>query len=196
VGGERFAARSDTLGARLTLEPLAGSGSVRLVLPANIAVEGMTVAVTLVGRDGTAVLVAGAGRPADVPMGEYQLQIVSLSLPGKDDPRRWNFDFSADASRQRPWREVKTGAMLELDPIGALELAIDVEGNKTVCKPGDSLTILPRLYTGDGLLINACYRGTESADERNHSKCSVVLGGADETPDARPPLATCQSGFL
>jgi hypothetical protein len=197
VGGERFAARSDTLGQQLTLEPLAGSGSVRLVLPANIeGMEGTTVAVTLVGRDGTAVLVAGAGNPAEVPSGEYQLQIVALSVPGKENSRRWSFDFSADATRQRPWHEVKTGATLDLDPIGALELAIDVEGNKTVCKPGELLTVLPRLYTGDGLLIRACYRGSESADERNHSKCSVALAGVGDPSDVRPVLAACQSGFL
>jgi hypothetical protein len=202
IGGERYSARSDTLGERLTLEPLAGSGAVRLVLPAdpkgnNVeGADGMTVAVTLVGRDSTAVLISGLDKPMEVPNGEYQLQIVALSLPGKEDPRRWNFEFSADSSRQRPWREVKTGARLDLDPIGTLELAIDVEGNKANCKPGETLTVLPRLYTGDGLLINACYRGTESADERSHSKCTVTLVGVEEPADGQPALARCQSGFL
>jgi hypothetical protein len=202
IGGERYAARSDTLGNTLTLEPLAGSGSVRLVLPANLnaakgeATAGMTVAVTLAGRDGAAVLVSGIDNPAEVPSGDYQLQIVAVSLSGKEDSRRWNFEFSADSSRQRPWREVKSGTTLELDPIGVLELAIDVEGNSATCRPGGILTVLPRLYTGDGLLINACYWGTESADERNHSKCTVTLAGAGEPADTKPVFAGCQSGFL
>ena len=199
-GGERFAARSDTLGHRLTLEPLAGSGKVRLVLSAklmgeNVAgAEGVTVAATLVGRDGSAVLVSGLGQPAEIPSGEYQLQVVVVSLSGKDDSRRWNFEFSSTAGRQRPWREVKTGATLDLDPIGSLELAIDLESNKIDCRPGDTVTVLPRLYTGDGLLINACYWGTGSADEKNHSKCTVALSGLGGPVDSA--LASCQSGFL
>lgn len=200
IGDERYAARSDTLGEKLTLEPLTGSGAVRLVLPASLTQATAdskaepTIAVTLVGRDGTAVLVSGVGKPAEVPGGEYQIQIVALSAVHKEDGRRWNFLFSACDGRQRPWHAMQSGATLDLDPIGALDLAIDLEGDKKDCKPGELLTVRPRLYTGDGLLINACYWGTEGADEKNHSKCTVALAGGPG--DNRPPLDTRQSGFL
>jgi len=196
IEGERYAARSDLIGHRLSLEPLAGSGSVQLVLPAiKEPGEGASVAATLVARDGTAILVSGSGKPAEVPAGEYQMQIVWLSLPGKDDSRRWEYHFSSDDRRERPWHNVAAGATLELDPIGMLDFVVEVEGDKSACKAGESLTVNPRLYTGDGLLINACHFGPDTADERNHSKCSVMLTEVESSSATEPALAACTSGF-
>ncbi|HLJ12201.1 MAG TPA: hypothetical protein VKU82_13490 [Planctomycetaceae bacterium] len=197
IAGTRYASRSDVLGDRLTLEPLVGSASIKIVLPESLkSADDATIAVTLVGRDGTAVLASGQNKPTEVPSGEYQMQSVYISFPAKGDSRRWTFSFSADSIRQPPWREVKTGDVLELDPIGSLEMTLQVEGNKRVCAPGETLVVRPRLYTGDGLLINSCYWGAESTDERNHSKCRVTLEETGDEAAAKPVLASGQSGFV
>jgi hypothetical protein len=60
LGEARYAARSDELGTRLLLDPLAGTGTIKLVLsrPAA-ALRLVELHATLIGRDGSAVGVEG-----------------------------------------------------------------------------------------------------------------------------------------
>src|SRR5262249_50721540 len=89
LGGGRYAARSDELGRRLTLDPLEGTGTVRLA-PGTFGGAVAEVSATLIGRDGSAVGLTGAGGEVTVPVGEYRLGTVTLALEAPDGGPRWN----------------------------------------------------------------------------------------------------------
>jgi hypothetical protein len=81
IGENRYAVRSDPFGQRLSVEPLTGSGTVRLALAKR---QGLPAAVeltaTLIGRDGSAVGLAGERAEASIPIG------VSLSIQFDSGP--------------------------------------------------------------------------------------------------------------
>ena len=60
----------------------------------------------------------------------------------------------------------------------------------TTCRAGESLSVQPRLYTGHGLLINTCYRGTQQSAGYGGPNARIALLTTDGTP-----LAESQSGF-
>lgn len=189
VGPDRLAARSDELGTRLELEPLTGTGSVRLA-PADAA-RFAELSVTLIGRDGSVVGLSGTDSETTVPAGSYRVSTVACSL---DDPAggpRWSFVFSDNGRRGEPaWHEIADGQSLALDPIGDLELTINLD-QSTPTSPGDELGLQPALHTGDGLLIVTAYRGTPTS--------SAIDGGAGAqisltSADGRP-LGSAHSGF-
>ena len=81
IGDARYAVRSDPFGQRLSVEPLKGSGTVRLALanrPGLPAAVELTA--TLIGRDGSAVGLSGERAQATVPIGEYRLGTVTCAV--------------------------------------------------------------------------------------------------------------------
>jgi hypothetical protein len=193
LGKVRYAVRSDPLGHRLEFAPVEGTGGVRLAVPPALAEHLEDVTVTLQGRDGSVVSLSGRDGAADLPVGDYHVGVLALTLKGAANGLEWHFVFSTDnAERPRRWHKVAKGAVLALDPVGKLELLADLGSQRPTCRAGDRLAIQPRLYTGDGLLICTAYRGTEQG--RGWSGgcgASVVVTTADGTAVARE-----HSGFL
>jgi hypothetical protein len=191
VGEARYAVRSDVLGTWLAMEPLEGAGSVRLALGRPEASARVAeISATLVGREGSVVMVSGTQAPATVPVGEYRVHAVTLSLDDPGGGPRWGFVFSDDGGRSgQGWHKVEKGGAVVLDPIGTLDFRPG-DAPQT-CRAGDGLELQPRLYTGGGLLINTCYRGSPTN-----------LGGEDGpgaeialiSDDGRT-LASARSGF-
>ncbi len=164
IGADRYAVRTDERAASLTLEPLHGTGTVRLAArPVNGKGRVRDVAATLIGRDGSAVSLGGPTARAVVPAGDYRVSAVTVVL---DDPAggpRWTFVFSDQGRRGPPrWHTVAKDDTLVLDPVGALELRTGLDGPAAV-KSGGDLEFQPRLYTADGLLIVTCVRGTPAS---------------------------------
>jgi len=80
---------------------------------------------------------------------------------------------------------------VEIDPIGTLEMALNVADKMKAVKSGDDIPVQPLLYTGDGLLINVAYRGTPvspSAQERLGAVTTLA------STDGQT-LGTAHSGF-
>ncbi len=190
LAGGRYAARSDEYGRRLALVPLEGTGTIRLAFarPGTSVAE---LSATLIGRDGSAVGLTGAGAEAVVPVGEYRLGTVTLSLDDRAGGPRWGYVFSDNGRRgESVWYKVERGGEVDVDPLGAVELATGLEGVDPR-QAGDDLSLRPRLFTGDGLLIVTCYRGTPTTP------------GGDDGPGAEVALsdregralATARSGF-
>lgn len=199
IGGQRYAVRSDERGTMLTLARLEGTGTIALAVrqkPDKNSSEPGTlgriteIAVTLVGRDGSAVGLRGADAKATVPVGEYRVSAVSLSL---DDPAggpRWNFVFSDNGGRDdNRWRKLAKDVALAIDPLEKFDFAAGPWQTSGKCRPGDDLTFQPKLFTPDGLLINTCYRGTYDTG-RDGTSATIKLSASDGTL-----LATAQSGF-
>jgi hypothetical protein len=172
IGPARFAARSDEFGGQLVLEPLQGTGTVRLAPRLAGPVSIAELSAMLIGRDGSATMLAGATAEATVPIGAYRLGTVTLALEDPGGGPRWGYVFSDLERPGEPvWYEVGKGATVAIDPLGRLELSCHVEGADPH-RAGDDLRVQPRLYTRDGLLIVTCYRGTPTTP------------GSDDGPDA------------
>jgi hypothetical protein len=199
IGGQRYAVRSDERGTHLVLSRLEGTGTIQLAArqkPAPNSSEPGTlgriteIAVTLVGRDGSAVGLRGPNAKATVPIGEYRVSAVALSLDDLAGGPRWNFVFSDNqAGDDRRWHELAKDATLSIDPLEKLDFATGAWQTDGKCRPGDDLTFQPKLLTADGLLINTCYRGSHDTG-RDGTSASIQLSTSDGTL-----LSTAQSGF-
>ncbi|HZW31240.1 MAG TPA: hypothetical protein VFF52_11065 [Isosphaeraceae bacterium] len=192
IGDARYAVRSDPYGRRLSVDPLEGSGTVRLALANR---QGLPAAVeltaTLIGRDGSAVGLTGEGAQATVPIGEYRLGTVTCAFEDAQGGPRWSFVFSDIGRRGAPrWYKVEPGGMATIDPIGTLEFRTGAEG-MGLPRPGEDLKVQPQLFTGDGLLIVTCYRGRQ-ANPAGDSGAGATI--ALTTTDGRT-LAAAHSGF-
>jgi hypothetical protein len=191
VGGSRYAVRTDEHGSWLSLEPLHGTGTVRLAArPSDRKSRVREVSATLVGRDGSAVSLGGTTPAAVVPAGEYRLAAVAVAL---DDPAggpRWTFIFSDQGRRGPPlWHSVAKDDTLILDPIGSLELRTGL-GKVGTVKSGGDLEFQPQLFTEDGLLIVSCARGTPASPAGEESFAESVLAGKNNR------VGSARSGFL
>jgi hypothetical protein len=192
IGDARYAVRSDPFGKRLSLEPLEGSGTVRLALAKSPGLPAAVVfTATLIGRDGSAVGLSGEPAQATVPIGEYRLGTVTSSFQDAQSGPRWNFVFSDIGRRgEARWYKVEQGGTVAIDPIGNLEFTTGTEGIRPP-RPGEDFKVQPQLFTGDGLLIVTCYRGMLASPAGDSGTgASIDLA----TTDGRT-LGTAHSGF-
>jgi hypothetical protein len=162
LGQGRYAVRSDELGTRLAMEAVEGTGTLLLNMKRPAGSPRVTeLHTTLIGRDGSAVGLSGEGEGVTVPAGEYRLGTLSVSLDDPGGGPRWCFIFSDDGGKpEHTWYRVEKGRTVEIDPIGTLAMQAGVENQGQSVRPGDDIPLQPRLYTGDGLLINTCFQGT------------------------------------
>ncbi len=192
IAGARYAVRSDPFGQRLSLTPLEGTGTVRLVAAKRQGPSSpVELVATLIGRDGSAVGLSGARGQATLPIGEYRLGTVTFAF---DDPQggpRWSFVFSDIGRRGEPhWYTLEKDRTVAIDPIGAVELKTGIEGEAPL-RPDADVKVQPQLYSGDGLLIVTCYRGTPASPAGDSGAgARIVLNTADGRA-----LATAHSGF-
>ncbi len=126
-----------------------------------------------------------------VPVGDYRLGTVTLSLDDPDRGPRWSYVFSDNGRKGDPvWHTVAKGGKVAVNPLGTVRLTTGLE-DEGPRPPGDNLSLRPGLYTGDGLLIVTCYRGTPTSpagDEGPNAEVSL------NDREGRP-LATARSGF-
>jgi hypothetical protein len=179
LDGVRYNVRSDPLGRRLEFVKLEGTGCVQVTFkPPELAKQVKAVTVTLTGRDGTVFSLRTGKAEATLPIGAYRITSVFLTLQDPGGGLDWSYVFSSDGSaRAAVWHEVARGTRWLLDPVGELELKIQLDSRS--CQPGDLVKVQPGLYTGDGLLINTAFRGEH--DDRLSSGCGgeIVLATVD-----------------
>jgi hypothetical protein len=201
LDGARYVLRSDELGSRLSIEPLVGVGTLRLSWKgraggqdgAFAGASAVELHATALGRDGSVYGLSGT-EPASVPVGEYRLGTVTISLDDPGGGQRWSFIFSDNGAKGDPrWYKVEKDGKVAIDPIGTPLFEIDLRddvGNRR--RPGDEVPLQPLLYTGDGLLINVAYRGSPASSalqETLGARISLREAGSEEG------LATAHSGF-
>jgi hypothetical protein len=188
LDGARYVLRSDPLGTRLALEPLLGTGTVRLALKNAVAAE---LHATLVGRDGSAFGLTG-DESAIVPIGEYRLGTVTATFSDPQGGQSWSFIFSDNGAKPNPkWYSLSKNGQLNLDPIGALEMELSITDKVKTAKTGEDIALQPLLFTGDGLLINVGYRGNPvSPSAQENLGAAITLATTDGQT-----LTTAHSGF-
>jgi hypothetical protein len=195
--GARYVVRSDELGSRLVLSPLVGVGTLRLALKgdrdrAASAGGSAELHATVLGRDGSVYGLSGS-EPATVPVGEYRLGTVTVTLDDPQGGQRWSFVFSDNGAKGPPrWYKVEKDGAVAVDPIGTARFELSL-GEKVAprAKAGDDLELQPLLFTGDGLLINVAYRGapiSPASQETLGARIALQTAGGHT-------LATAHSGF-
>ena len=158
VAGGRFAVRSDEYGRRLSIDVLDGTGRASLAF-ARTAATVLDLNATLVGRDGSAVGLRGSDA-ATVPVGEYRISTVTLTLADPAGGPAWSYVFSDNGRRgEMLWYKVAKDGALAVDPVGRLDMTVTLEED-TAPRPGADVRVKPALYTRDGLLIVTTYRGS------------------------------------
>jgi hypothetical protein len=193
-GDQRYAVRSDPIGSRLTLEAVTGIGTIRLnlgALPPDAHVS--EIELMLVGEDGSAFTVRGADEAVSVPVGRYSAGSLSLSVQGPGTTLPWNFVFSRENSpAERHWHIVKKDALVEVDPIGTLDFTFEFPNGIDNLRPGKNLSVAPRLFTHEGLLINSCGIGRDDGRSGHGSGPAAEIRLLSESGAA---LASARSGF-
>ncbi len=183
LGTARYAVRSDEMGSYLRLEALQGAGTVALELRRPAGAHRVDeVHATLIGRDGSAFGLAGLGEGVTVPAGEYRLGTLTIAMDDPGGGPRWTFVFSDNGGKpDHKWHRVEADRTVVIDPVGALELQTGLEqSTEGTIRAGLDLELQPRLYTGDGLLINTCFRGTPSAPGGHDAAgADITLKGGD-----------------
>ena len=190
IANQRYAVRSDRLGHRFTLSKITGIGQLRVVLtslPASAritAFEAMAFA-----EDGSAYSLKHPDDPLSVPVGRYTLGSVTMTIDtGEREP--WHFVFARGDVKDDDWVSIKPKQQVSLEAVGKPRFVLNTKSDAV--RPGDSLSVNPRLYTEDGLLINLSCRGRQMgsfASERYHNRCTVKLSAEGET------LSAASSGF-
>jgi hypothetical protein len=160
--GARYIVRSDELGNRLAIDPLEGTGTLRLGLQGNGPLPRAKVLethATAIGRDGSVFALSG-GEPAIVPAGEYRLGNLTVSLEHAKSGEAWTFVFSDGLWSGAPrWYKVAKDAAVTIDPVGKPRFELVRFDNNATGRPGEDVVVRPALYTGDGLLIIVGYCG-------------------------------------
>jgi hypothetical protein len=195
LDGKRYAVRTDQAGTRLALEELTGVGTLKLQLSSlakGAKIRNLEVA--LMGDDGSAYAARADGAAMTVPAGKYAVRSLRVSLLPAGSTKPWNFQFTRyELPKDREWRQVAAGEEVTIDPCGPLRLEAEGEELKRPVKPGHLLTVNPRLYTAEGLLINSCdfhEKPAELGDSSNQNSCETSLCQTDGTA-----VASHTSGF-
>jgi hypothetical protein len=191
LAGERYVVSSDALGQRLAFRKLEGEGTVGFAFrPPALGEKVQEVTVTLLGRDGSVFTLHGRDPRATLPVGDYRLGLVALTLKDPSGGEPWSFVFSDNGGKpEHRWHTLKKDGRLALDPVGKVAFQVAMSDEDRKCRPGQTLAVQTQLYTGDGLLIASAGRGAVEAGHGG-SGAVVVLAGSDGRS-----LATSHAGF-
>ena len=196
LAGSRYIVRSDQLGSRLAIDPLEGTGTLRLELSRKnpaAASNGKVVEMraTAISRDGSVFAMSGT-EPVTVPVGEYRLANLTFSLDDAKTGQLWSFVFSDGLWSRGPcWHKVDKDAAVTIDPVGKPIFELRRDEATSLARPGDDVRLRPALYTDDGLLIVVAYCGAPA------SPATQELLGAqlNLTKGDGQSIATAHSGF-
>lgn len=185
LGDRRYAVRTDPAGDRFALEPLTGTGTIRLaVTPRDARSQVTGLRVLLVGRDGSAVGLREAAA-ITVPVNEYRVSSLSLVLSDPGGGESWYYVFSRASRSQAKWRKLEANDSLLIEPLASLTMRKDALDGRTSCRPGDTLVATPRVTTEGGLGITTCWRGKRSDPSMEGAGATITLTGPDGAVLAR-----------
>ncbi len=191
----RYVVKSDWVGTWLALEKLEGSGELQLSLPAGKSKSDfMDLGLVLVGRDGSIAKLDLAQDHVEVPIGEYSPYELSAVVRDPAGGQPWSFFFNRDfdwagiaASRGYT---VKAKGHVAIAPLAGLRLDGKLGKDSLQCSPGEAIEVLPRVETGDHLMLRSCYRSAAAVSSARHPGAEAHL-----TTLSGKPLDSASSGF-
>jgi len=186
----RYAVAADLLGESLMLKKLEGTGTFVLAAAGQIKTTRiLDITTAFVGRDGGVFALRGNASELTAPVGQYRIHSLVVVARQDAESPPWEFVFNREGRRPPRWFDLMRDSRLEINPLDRFVLT--VEGVDDTCWPGQSLSVQPCVYTGDGLSINACthYVGGRSTGQ-DAAQAIMELSSSD---GIRPVSMT--SGF-
>jgi hypothetical protein len=193
IDDQRFAVRADAAGEQLRFARLEGTAKLRLRLPASLKADQVEeIQATVQSRDGVVANLRSLETATTVPAGSYRISSLLLTLKDPKSASSWGFVFNDNNGRSHAWHDAAKDAEIAIDPIGSLDFTVEMGEGQTTCRAGETMTVRPALYTGEGLLIERAYRGAFTSSPFGGGGCSgqIALHGADEAV-----LDSASSGF-
>jgi hypothetical protein len=186
IGEQRIVVRADALGEKLSFALLEGAGQLRIQIPPTLKPEQIDeIQVTVQSRDGVVACLRNLKSEVTVPIGEYRVSSLLLTLKDPAGGLPWGFVFNDNGGKAYQWQSLAKGALLSFEPVGKLDFALTAGDDKS-CEPGSMLFVRPTLYTGDGLLIERAFRGpyqTNPFDSGCHGRI-VLLDSQEKVLDS------------
>jgi hypothetical protein len=138
---------------------------------------------------------AERGRTSTLLHGNAQIASGLLPIVEEVVPERLPEFLARALSLREPWLDAGNGVgkdqQFAIDPIGTLDMGLNVADKVKTVKAGEDVSLQPLLYTGDGLLINVAYRGTPVAPAAQENLVAVTTLASTDGQT----LGTAHSGF-
>jgi hypothetical protein len=195
VENQRCVVRSDWVGQRLSLEKLEGSGRLQLSLPkGKNKSDFLEVNLLLAGLDGSIAKLDLVQDHVEVPIGDYSPYELSAVLKDPAGGEPWAYSFG----REFDWAGlaasrgyvVKDKGLVPVPPFDGLRLNAKPGKNEFQYRPGEAVSVQPRLETGDQLTLRACYRSAKIDSSARHPGAAIRL-----TTASGKTLDSATSGF-
>ena len=185
--------RSDWLGQRLSFDKLEGSGLLQLSLPQGKA-RFLEAELLLVGGDGSVVKLDAAHESAEAPVGQYSPLEFSAVVKDPRGGAPWAFSFGrsfdwAGTAAARGYA-VQDKGRVAIAPLADLTLDAKLAKNGLEYRPGEAISVRPRLGTADRLTLHSCCRGATIGSSNRHPGAEIRLMTL-----SGKTLGTATSGF-
>jgi hypothetical protein len=191
VNGQRLRVIADAAGERLTLEPVEGEGTLKLEINSLDGDAQIVEAEIMVwGADGSAFSLRDLDHSHPMPVGKYTFGTVRVFIKADESRNLWSFVFSRNSLSDREgWHTIHADQETVADPIGRLRFDVELPETQNV-RPGEFVSVNPRLMTADGLVINGSRYGNRLVDRDSNNQatiCTMIEKGK--------VASTCNSGF-
>ena len=160
------------------------SGNLQLSLPKGRSKSDLLEAnLLLVGRDGSIAKLDLVQDNVEVPVGEYSLYELSAVVKDPAGGEPWafflgrTFDWAGIAASRG--YTVKAKGHVSVHPFDDLTLDAKLGKREHQYRPGEAITIQPRLETADHMTLRACYRSARTDSSTRHPGAEIRLTTLD-----------------
>lgn len=124
---------------------------------------------------GELVAIDQLGSGVDVPTGEYRVSSLQLEMPDAAG-ETWSYSFYEDKG---PQHRVQTGQRTQIVLLPGLLMKVTLERQSGKIRPGDNVTITPRLSASDGLVLSSCKVGKNQDFCQAEGAAEILLFSLD-----------------
>jgi hypothetical protein len=173
LGGQVYVIRSDPLATHV-VAGLRSAEQGKLSLSLAGRQPGKMLA-HLLSDLGELVTIDKLDQPVNVPTGTYFVSSLDLELTDAAG-ETWSYAFSKDKGEQHT---VTAGQQTSVVLLRALAMQVGFERNSGRIRPGDNVTITPRLTAGDGLVLSRCQVGKDQDFRPAEASAEILLLSRD-----------------
>jgi hypothetical protein len=181
--GQTYVVRSDPLASSVVASlRSAEQGKLCLTLAARPdGNEKVRISAQLLSDLGELVAIDQLDSETDVPTGEYHVSSLQLEMPDAAG-ETWLYSFYKDKG---PQHRVQTGQRTQIVLLPDLMMHVTLARQVGKIRPGDNVTITPRLSASDGLVLRSCKVGKIPGLPPSRTAAEILLLSLDGRPISR-----------
>lgn len=169
IGGQAYVIRSDVLGTSVVAGlRSAEQGKVSLSLASK---QQAKISAQLLSDLGELVTIDQLDKPVDVPTGTYHISSLELELADAAG-ETWSYTFYEDKGQEHV---VQTGRQTSVVLLADLAMNVSVERTSGTIRPGDNVTITPKLTAAGGLICSSCKVGSNQSFRAAEASAEILL---------------------